>query len=215
MGGHEGMSLYLFGDYDLYWIYLTVDHTRPKPSPQNTIRHNKASLYPAHQQGFPVDLEFTGMALRPHCVGKVDVEVAEVLCQYLSMTCSTNKPFKMNDLFKDVYEEVPKDVLCKVIMAQYAECEVTHYQVLSSTWELKRHERWKCFHSHCLNHFHEQNEDCQQRLELWCKWCIDMGMEMDSLEQDVMWHMLHEQTLALNDMQDHYKHIEKIGIARV
>ena len=42
-----------------------------------------------------------------------------------------------------------------------------------------------------------------------------MGMEMDSLEQDVMWHMLHEQTLALNDMQDHYKHIEKIGIARV
>ncbi|KIM67425.1 hypothetical protein SCLCIDRAFT_21317 [Scleroderma citrinum Foug A] len=131
MGGHE------------------VDHTRPKPSPQNTIHHNKASLYPAHQQGFPVDLEFTGMALRPHCVGKVDVEVAE-----------------MNDLFKDVYEEVPKDVLCKVIMAQYAECEVTHYQVLSSTWELKRHERWKCFHSHCLNHFHEQNEDCQQRLEL-------------------------------------------------
>ena len=27
-------------------------------------------------------------------------------------------------------------------------------------------------------------------------------------------HLLDEQTLALNDMQEHFKHIERIGIAR-
>ena len=33
-------------------------------------------------------------------------------------------------------------------------------------------------------------------------------------EQDIIWGILHEQTSLLNDMQDHYKCIKKIGIAR-
>ena len=136
--------------------------------------------------------------------------------QYLLMAiCSINRSFKdtMTDLFENIYEGVPKDVLHEAIMAQYAECEVTRYQALLSTWELERHERWKRIHSHCLNHFQAQNKDCQQKLELWRKWCIGMGMETDLTEQDIIWGILHEQTSSLNDMQDHYKCIEKIGIA--
>ena len=90
--------------------------------------------------------------------------------RYLLMAiCSINRSFKdtMTDSFKNIYEGVPKDVLCEAIMAQYAECEVTRYQALLSTWELERHERWKRFHSCCLNHFQAQNKDCQQKLELW------------------------------------------------
>ena len=40
-----------------------------------------------------------------------------------------------------------------------------------------------------------------------------MGIDVGS-EDDLVWHMLHSQTSALNDMQEQYKHIEEIGIAR-
>jgi len=132
------------------------------------------------------------------------------------MICSTNRFLKTttNESFKNIYEGVPKDVLREAIMAQYAECEVTRYRALSSTWELERHERWKRFHSHCLTHFQAQNSDCQQKLDRWQKWCAGIGMDVDSTEQDVVWHMLQEQTSALTTMQEHYKCIEEIGIAR-
>jgi len=45
----------------------------------------------------------------------------------------------MKDSFNNIYDGVPKDVLCEAIMAQYAECEVTHHRALTSTWELERH----------------------------------------------------------------------------
>ena len=119
----------------------------------------------------------------------------------------------MTESFKDLYKEVPKDVLCEAVMAQYAECEVTRYRALSSTWELKKHKRWGRFHSHCLKHFKSQNNDCQQKLQLWQNLCANMGIDVGS-EDDLVWHMLHLQTSALNNMQEQYKHIEEIGIAR-
>jgi len=64
---------------DLYRIYLTVNHTKSKSlSPQKAVRWNKASPYPVHQQAFPVDLEFSGMALRSLHTDEVDVELVEV-----------------------------------------------------------------------------------------------------------------------------------------
>ncbi|KAL4080825.1 hypothetical protein J3A83DRAFT_4367248 [Scleroderma citrinum] len=120
----------------------------------------------------------------------------------------------IEDSFMDIYEGVPKDVLCEAILAQYVECEVTCYQALSLTWELEKHERWKHFHSHCLNHFKAQNNDGQHKLELWKKWCTMMGIDVCPEEKDFIWDVLHEETSALNDLQEHYKHAEKIRIAR-
>jgi len=120
----------------------------------------------------------------------------------------------MKDSFNNIYDGVPKDVLHEAIMAQYAECEVTRHRALTSTWELERHERWKRFHSRCLTHFQAQNKDCQNKLELWRQWCTNMGVDTGSTEQDIIWHLLDEQTSALNDMQEHFKHIERIRIAR-
>ena len=119
----------------------------------------------------------------------------------------------MTESFKDLYKEVPKDVLCEAVMAQYAKCEVTRYRALSSTWELEKHKRWGRFHSRCLKHFKLQNNDCQQKLQLWQNLCANMGIDVGS-EDDLVWHMLHSQTSALNNMQEQYKHIEEIGIAR-
>ncbi|KAL4078021.1 hypothetical protein J3A83DRAFT_4476441 [Scleroderma citrinum] len=120
----------------------------------------------------------------------------------------------IEDSFMDIYEGVPKDVLHEAILAQYVECKVTRYQALSLTWELKKHERWKHFHSHCLNHFKAQNNDGQHKLELWKKWCTMMGIDVCPEEKDFVWDVLHKETSALNDLQEHYKHAEKIGIAR-
>ncbi|KAL4065418.1 hypothetical protein J3A83DRAFT_4375952 [Scleroderma citrinum] len=178
-----------------------VDCAKTKPlSPSKSACQNKSSPYLPCQQIFPT-LAFSGMALRhPHAdEDDKDHQVTKNI---------------IKDSFMDIYEGVPKDVLCEAILAQYTECEVTCYWALSSTWELKKHKRWKCFHSHCLNHFKAQNNDGQHKLELWKKWCTMMGIDVCPEEKDFVWDMLHEETSALNDLQEHYKHAEKIGIAR-
>ncbi|KIM51915.1 hypothetical protein SCLCIDRAFT_32981 [Scleroderma citrinum Foug A] len=143
-----------------------VDRTKPKPvSPHKNIRRKKASPYLVRRRVPPPEFEFSGMALRSFHADEAGVKVMETT---------------MTESFKDVYKEVPKDVLREAVMAQYAECE---------------------------------NNDCQQKLQLWQNLCANMGMDVGS-EDDLVWHMLHSQTSALNDMQEQYRQIEEIGIAR-
>ncbi|KAL4070676.1 hypothetical protein J3A83DRAFT_4372860 [Scleroderma citrinum] len=178
-----------------------VDCAKIKPlSPSKSAHQNKSSPYLPHQWIFPT-LTFSGMTLRhPHAdEDDKDHQVTKNIIE---------------DSFMDIYEGVPKDVLHEAILAQYMECKVTHYQALSLTWELKKHERWKCFHSCCLNHFKAQNNDGQHKLELWKKWCTMMGIDACPEEKDFVWDMLHKETSALNDLQEHYKHAEKIRITR-
>ncbi|KIM69854.1 hypothetical protein SCLCIDRAFT_19635 [Scleroderma citrinum Foug A] len=176
-----------------------VDCTKPKPVlPHKNVRRKKASPYLVHRWVPPTEFEFSSMALRSLHADEADVKVAETT---------------ITESFKDLYKEVSKDVLREAVMAQYAECEVTHYRALSSTWELEKHKRWGHFHLHCLKHFKSQNNDCQQKLQLWQNLCANMGIDVGS-EDDLVWHMLHLQTSALNNMQEQYKHIEEIRITR-
>ena len=104
---------------------------------------------------------------------------------------------------------MPADIVRRAINAQYADCEVTCYRVLTLSWELERLERWKVFHAHSLKYLEERNKVSLETLDFWRGWCRDEGVDVQPQEEVMAQNLLEHEYFTLEHLQRHFRDNEK------
>ena len=109
----------------------------------------------------------------------------------------------------DIIRELPKDIVCDAIRAQYADCEATRYRVLALGWEVERLDRWKDFYSGSVKYLKQRHEASRQTLDFWRSWCKAEAVDVNQKEQHAAQNSLENESATLHHLQDHFWSSEK------
>ncbi|KAI6045178.1 hypothetical protein EDC04DRAFT_2638898 [Pisolithus marmoratus] len=110
-------------------------------------------------------------------------------------------------------EKLPRDVLREVVKARYADCEATRYRVLTTAWEIDKHERWKHFFDRSFHYLEHEMNKSKSEIESFKKCLVNMGADhLPEEEVTILRETLEEDTLALSIMQKDFKETEEVAI---